>query len=51
MKVFILNSNEFYNHLLNHLDKMLEEGFLYDDWRKRIVVCADVVELEKNLFL
>ena len=35
MKIYIVNSAGFYNNLLNHLDKMFEEGFLYDDWKKR----------------
>ncbi len=45
MKVYILNSGGFYNHLLHHLDKMLEEGFLYDDWRNKIVVCDNPEEI------
>lgn len=45
MKVFILNTAGFYNYLLKHLDTMLEEGFLYDDWRKKIIVCEDAEEL------
>jgi uncharacterized protein (TIGR00730 family) len=49
MKVFILNSDGFYNHLFNHLDKMQEEGFLYDDWRKRIVVCSNPEEVMEAL--
>lgn len=49
MKVYILNSDGFYNHLLHHLDKMLEEGFLYDDWRKKIVVCNNPMEVIQNL--
>ncbi len=48
MKVFILNSNGFYNHLIHHLDKMHEEGFLYDDWRSRIIVCHHPEEITKN---
>jgi uncharacterized protein (TIGR00730 family) len=45
MKVYILNSGGFYNHLLSHLDTMLNEGFLYDDWRKKIVVCSNPNEI------
>lgn len=48
-KIYILNTDGFYNHLLLHLDKMFEEGFLYDDWRDRIVVCNDLMEMD--LFL
>lgn len=37
-KVILLNSAGFYNHLINHLDHMKECNFLYEDWRKRILV-------------
>ena len=29
-KIFILNSDGFYNHLFNHIKNMQEQGFLYD---------------------
>ena len=45
MKVFILNVAGFYNNLLAHLDTMFEEGFLYEDWRQRIIVCEDAEEV------
>jgi hypothetical protein len=48
-KIFILNTAGFYNHLLHHLDKMFEEGFLYDDWRDRIVVCNNPTEIMNGL--
>ncbi len=38
-KVFIINIDGFYNNLLTHIEKMQDEGFLYDDWRVRIIVC------------
>ena len=37
-KIFILNSNGFYNHLIAHMNNMLQQGFLYEDWQKRITV-------------
>ena len=37
--VYILNTAGFYNYLLQHLDKMFEEGFLYDNWKDKIIVC------------
>jgi uncharacterized protein (TIGR00730 family) len=33
-KIFILNSNGFYDHLLAHLQQLKEEGFLYTDLDK-----------------
>lgn len=44
-KVFILNADGFYNHLIQHLDNMLNEGFLYHDWRERITICNDAAAL------
>ncbi len=49
LKVFILNTDGFYTHLLNHLDKMFTEGFLYDDWRSKIVVCNNPIEIIEGL--
>jgi hypothetical protein len=39
-KVYILNTEGYYNALLALLDAMQAQGFLYDDWRTRIQVCA-----------
>lgn len=43
-KVFILNIDGFYDNLLNHIEKMQQEGFLYDDWKARIIVCKTANE-------
>ena len=45
MKVFILNVDGFYNNLLAHLDTMQEQGFLYGDWKERIIVCNNAAEV------
>ncbi|MBX2931197.1 MAG: TIGR00730 family Rossman fold protein [Chitinophagaceae bacterium] len=37
-KIIILNTAGFYNHLIAHINTMLEQGFLYDNWQQRIVV-------------
>jgi len=37
-KIYILNSAGYYNHLIAHLDNMMEQGYLYEDWKKRITV-------------
>jgi uncharacterized protein (TIGR00730 family) len=43
-KIIILNSAGFYNNLIAHMDTMAEEGFLYGNWRERIIVCNDPEE-------
>lgn len=39
-KIILLNTAGFYDDLLLHLQKMQEEGFLYNDWRNMVTVCA-----------
>ncbi|MBL7725838.1 MAG: TIGR00730 family Rossman fold protein [Chitinophagaceae bacterium] len=39
--IYILNSGGFYDHLIQHIDKMKEEGFLYEEAIKRITVIDD----------
>lgn len=38
-KIVLLNTAGFYQHLIAHIDTMAREGFLYDNWRKRLIVC------------
>lgn len=38
-KIVLLNTAGFYQHLIAHIDTMAGEGFLYDNWRKRLIVC------------
>lgn len=40
-KVYVLNVQGYYNHLIGLLDHMEQEGFLYDNWRERFIVCED----------
>ena len=44
-KVYILNSNGFYNNLLAHLTTMQNEGFLYEDWKTKIIICETPQQL------
>jgi uncharacterized protein (TIGR00730 family) len=44
-QIYILNSGGFYNHLIQHIELMRQEGFLYDDAIKRITVISDPAEL------
>lgn len=47
--IFILNSNGFYTHLINHLHQMFQSQFLYDAIENRITVLNDPAELERFL--
>ena len=40
-KIILLNSGGFYDHLVEHIKTMSEQGFLYNDWRERLIVCND----------
>lgn len=48
-KIFLINSNGFYSHLIAHMNKMFEEGFLYHDLSESIIVLNDIKELEAHL--
>ena len=49
MKVFILNIDGYYDALIYLLDKMDTEGFMYDNWKERIIVCTAVEALKLHL--
>jgi uncharacterized protein (TIGR00730 family) len=38
-KIVLLNSNGFYTHLIAHIETMFAQGFLYESWRNRLIVC------------
>lgn len=40
-KIVLLNTAGFYQHLVAHIDTMLQEEFLYDNWRDRLIICDD----------
>jgi uncharacterized protein (TIGR00730 family) len=44
-RVFFLNTDGFYTHLLNHLEMMKTQGFLYDHPNVQIEVIAQPEEL------
>lgn len=48
-KIFILNTDGFYDHLLKHLEKMKAEGFLYTDVYEQITVLHQPQELRNYL--
>ena len=44
-QIFILNSDGFYDHLILHMDKMREEGFLYERPGQNIIILDEPAEL------
>jgi uncharacterized protein (TIGR00730 family) len=48
-KVFILNIDGYYNALIHLLDNMDTNGFMYDNWKDRIIVCPSVEALKPLL--
>jgi len=48
-KVFLLNSDGFYDHLLAHMQKLSEEGFLYGDLNEKLTVLYEPGELQQYL--
>jgi uncharacterized protein (TIGR00730 family) len=44
-QIYILNSGGFYNHLIEHIEMMKKENFLYEDAIKRITILQSPQEL------
>jgi len=44
-KIYVLNSDGFYNHLLKHLRQLEKEGFLYEPLEERMTFCNTPVEI------
>jgi uncharacterized protein (TIGR00730 family) len=44
-KIYILNSDGYYNHLMLHINHARKEGFLYEDPQERIIFCNSPVEI------
>lgn len=44
-KIFIVNSNGFYNSLIEHINNMHTAGFLYENWQERIIVVNQPEEI------
>lgn len=47
--IFILNSDGFYTHLIQHIKQMSDEKFLYEAAEKRITILNEPSELQKFL--
>ena len=48
-QIFILNTGGFYNFLLQHIQLMKEENFLYEEAIKKIIVISNPGELNNHL--
>src|SRR5215470_939946 len=48
-RIFILNSAGFFDHLLAHIDRLEQEGFLYETAKERITVISNPSELVQYL--
>jgi predicted Rossmann-fold nucleotide-binding protein len=48
-KIFILNIDGYYDALIHLLDNMDTNGFMYDNWKDRIIVCTSVEALKPLL--
>lgn len=48
-RIFILNSSGFFDHLLAHIDKLEQEGFLYESAKERITIIDNPSQLVKYL--
>ncbi len=49
IKVFILNTNGFYNHLNKHIAHLQQEGFLYENKFTEIVFLSNANDIERYL--
>jgi uncharacterized protein (TIGR00730 family) len=48
-QIFILNSTGFFDHLLAHIDRMEQQGFLYETAKERIAVITEPGQLIQYL--
>jgi len=48
-KIVLMNTNGYYDHLIRHIEQMFDQGFLYGDWRERLIICNDPNEIISSL--
>ncbi len=48
-KIYLLNSGDFYSHLIKHLQLLQRENFLYDHMEDKIIFCQTPVEIFNKL--
>jgi uncharacterized protein (TIGR00730 family) len=44
-KIFLLNCDGFYDHLVQHIEMIYNQGFLYEDWKNRLIVCKSAADI------
>ena len=47
-RIYIINSDGFYNHLIGHINQMQQEEFLYEAARERLTIVNEPSELVKH---
>ena len=47
-RIYIINSDGFYNHLIGHINQMQQEEFLYEAARERLTIVSEPSELVKH---
>ena len=50
-QIFLLNSGGFYQHVLQHLELLAREGFLYSDLEKQLTVLKTAADFEAFITL
>ena len=50
-KIFVLNTNGFYDHLIAQIQKMEQEGFLFTALTQQMVICSTPQEIFNKLSL
>jgi uncharacterized protein (TIGR00730 family) len=48
-RIFFINSEGFYNHLIDHMQSLETNGFLYDKLKDRITILSEPSELNQFL--
>lgn len=48
-RIYIINSDGFYNHLIGHINQMQQEGFLYEAARERLTILNEPSDLLPHL--
>ncbi len=43
-KIILLNCGNYYDHLIEHVKKMYQEDFLYEEWQERLIICTTANE-------
>lgn len=50
-KVYIINVNGYYDAMIQLLDTMDTQGFMYESWRNRLIVCDSIIKFKEALTL